>query len=269
MLDVTANTILENYAGYNEDNRLSNPYGILEEEHTRRIIKKYLGPSRQIIYDIGGGTGPYSFWLSKMGYEVHLSDIVPKHVKIAIERDPQKSLGSIQIEDARVLTYHADSADLIILNGPLYHLPSNNDRKKVLDECYRVLKNDGCVLAIGITRLSGLMYALSSGEIFNNNYFTMVKKEIETGYRDNRLKINKTFLEAYFHNSAELTQEVKNSGFNVIETKGILGQAWNTPDLQNAILNAEKKERLLEVAEMMENYPDFSPKIICIGKKSS
>lgn len=266
MPDVTANTIIENYAGYNEDNRLSNPYGILEEEHTRRIIKRYLCTSK-IIYDIGGGTGPYSFWLAKMGYEVHLSDIVPKHVKIALERDSQKNLHSIQIEDARALTYPDESADLILLNGPLYHLPSGNDRKKVLDECYRVLKNGGCILAIAIARLSGLLYALSSGEIFNPDYFTMVTQEIATGYRDNRYKKNKTFLEAYFHHVAELTEEVQNSGFSVIATKGILGQAWNTPDLQNAIRDAEKKARLLHAAEIMEDYPDFSPKIICIGKK--
>jgi ubiquinone/menaquinone biosynthesis C-methylase UbiE len=228
-----------------------------------------LGNTPKTVHDIGGGTGPYSFWLAEMGHAVHLSDIVPKHIEIAASRNHGNLIRSIQIEDARTLTYEDESTDFVLLNGPLYHLISRKERLQVLRECLRVLKPEGLVFAVGISRQSGLLYALSSGEVFNDSYFSMVEHEIETGIRENLNKRNKTFIEAYFHSPEELKAEIETAGFQVIEIRGILGPAWNTPNLKNVIQDDEKKKRLLRVSELMEKIPEFSPKILCLGRKAT
>jgi len=109
-------------------------------------------------------------------------------------------------------------------------------------------------------------YALSSGEVFNNDYFEMVREEITSGIRNNRALKNKTFVQAYFHLVQEIEAEFAESGLIVENSFGVVGQAWETPDLETVILDSEKKERLLEVAEMMEAYPMLGSKILTVGK---
>jgi ubiquinone/menaquinone biosynthesis C-methylase UbiE len=176
-------------------------------------------------------------------------------------------LASIQIEDARQLSYEDNYADFIVLNGPLYHLTEESDRLQVLRECYRVLRPNGVILAFVIGRISGLMYSLNSGAVFHDDYFTMVKHEIITGVRSNAEGKNKTFLEAYFHNSKDLNHEMTICGFEVRKIKGVLGQAWNVQSLEDSILDGQRRKRLMEVARLMEEMPDFSPKILGIGIK--
>lgn len=270
MNDPTASRIIENYDAYDEDSRLKSPYGILEERHTRELILKSLdrsSPGR--ILDIGGGTGPYAFWLASLGFEVHLSDLVPRHLEVAQQRNSNGLVASIQREDARKLTYADNWADYILLNGPVYHLTSKSDRESVFQECFRVLKPKGKLLSFAISRTSGLLYALSSGAVFRDHYFDMVKTELATGIRENHDERNQTFLEAYFHTSQELRSELVSVGFLVEEVLGVLGQAWNVQDLEGCLKIQSKASRLMEVARLMESMPDFCPKMVGIGRKMS
>ena len=57
--------------------------------------------------------------------------------------------------------YEDNVADLIILNGPLYHLTDKKDRLQVLKEAKRILKSTGRLLGFTISRFAGLNYALS------------------------------------------------------------------------------------------------------------
>jgi ubiquinone/menaquinone biosynthesis C-methylase UbiE len=265
---MTADEIIENYDYYNEDNRLKDAYGMMEEAHTRRLILKNIDSASSIIFDIGAGTGPYSIWLAELGHKVHYSDIVPKHVDLFRSRHGMAgNILSIGVEDARHLGYKDNSADVIILNGPLYHLPGKDDRIQVLKEAKRVLKPNGRLLGFTISRFAGLHYALSSGEVFNDHYFNMVLHEIETGTRDNRDLKNKTFIRAYFHTLEEIEAEFSEAGLNIAYSAGVVGPAWNTPGLADAIKEDAKKERLLSIAALMEKYPMQSPKIMTVGIK--
>lgn len=65
-------------AGYNsgiEKGRLHHGLGLIEFERTKEILLEELPPPPAVIYDIGGGYGEYSFWLTALGYEVYLYDI--------------------------------------------------------------------------------------------------------------------------------------------------------------------------------------------------
>lgn len=262
--------IIKNYDRYNEDNRLKDALGILEEEHTRRLILKYMQPEASVIFDIGAGTGPYSIWLADLGYKVHYSDIVPKHIDIFKNRQVHHpNIASISTEDARSLSYQDNSADLILLNGPLYHLPQKEDRLKVIKEAYRVLKKNGRLLAFTISRFAGLNYALSSGRVFEEDYYKMVYREMQTGTRDNQdLKIN-TFHMAYFHLLEEIESELAAGGFDIVCSAGVVGPAWNTPDLDQVVKDEIKKDRLLSIAGLMEPFPMQGPKMLTVGRKNN
>jgi SAM-dependent methyltransferase len=265
---MTKEEIIEHYLHFDEDNRLKNAYWILEEQHTRRLILKNIPSPQAVIFDIGAGTGPYSAWLAGMGYPVHYSDIVPRHVELFQTRHANTSnILSIGVEDARGLSYDDNSADVILLNGPLYHLPAKKDRWQVLQEAKRILKTGGRLLGFTISRFAGLQYALSSGEVFNDNYFEMVQQELSTGHRDNSELKNKTFTRAYFHLVEEIEDEFKACGLQVAGSYGVLGPAWNTPALEEEIKDEKKMERLLLVAELMEQYPMQSTRILTVGIK--
>lgn len=259
-------SIVDSYEHYSEDQRLSDPYGVLEEAHTRELIARFLGDRPQVVADIGGGTGPYAFWLADAGHRVHLVDYVPRHIEVARSRDGGR-LASLSVGDARSLDLPDASVDFVVLNGPLYHLTEAPDRAQALNEARRVLRSGGAVFAVGIARLSGLVYALSSGQVFDEDYWALVKHELATGHRDNRDRRVRTFVEAYFHTAADLRHEVETAGFEVAALVGILGQAWNTPRLADAVADPTKRERLLEVARAMEPHPDFAPKMACVGRK--
>ena len=65
-------------AGYNagiERDRLRAGIGLIEFERTKEILLEKLPKPPAVIYDIGGAYGEYSWWLSSLGYEVHLFDL--------------------------------------------------------------------------------------------------------------------------------------------------------------------------------------------------
>lgn len=256
------------YKKYNEDIRLRSAYGILEEEHLRRIILKNIPSSAIEVFDIGGGTGHYSTWLASLGFSVHYSDIVPQHVEIFNARNGRQSgIATSCVQDARSLTYDDDCADIVLLNGPLYHLTDRNDRLKTLREAKRILRKDGQLLAVTIGRFAGLQYALTAPMIYNDEYYYMVAEEINSGIRKNKTPEISTFDVAYFHTDMEIKSEMRESGFRVSSTLGIVGMSSMIPTLESDIADKNKLKRLLAVAELTERFPALSPKMFTSGTK--
>ena len=114
-------------AGYNagiEKNRLRTDLGLIEFERTKEILRNELPAAPAIIYDIGGGYGEYSYWLAGLGYEVYLYDIAEANIEMAAElsKDATHPLKEIAVADARSIDRPSESADAILLFGPLYHI---------------------------------------------------------------------------------------------------------------------------------------------------
>jgi 2-polyprenyl-3-methyl-5-hydroxy-6-metoxy-1,4-benzoquinol methylase len=87
-----------------EQERLSRGTGVLEFTRTQEIISRYLPPVPAVIFDIGGGSGVYAYWLAQQGYEVHLIDAVPLHIEQARQFAPTQldyPLASLAVGDAR------------------------------------------------------------------------------------------------------------------------------------------------------------------------
>lgn len=92
------------------------------------------------ILDVGGGPGRYAYWLADTGNSVHLVDILPLHIRQAREfqRRSKSQLASIRLGDARSLEFEDETADVVLLLGPLYHLVQKKERLRALS------KHAGC-----------------------------------------------------------------------------------------------------------------------------
>ncbi|MCL2572329.1 MAG: helix-turn-helix domain-containing protein [Defluviitaleaceae bacterium] len=104
--------VKEFYDKMNEDVRLETQ--TKEFARSKDIISRYLFHDNMEIADIGGGTGPYSFWLAEKGHKIHLLDLSPKHIDIAKHKSKANNinLASYTCADARELPYENESMDM-------------------------------------------------------------------------------------------------------------------------------------------------------------
>ena len=86
MTEHSKRSIEQYYAEFPEGDRLKSSTGQLEIEAPKRIIQRFLSAPPAAVADIGGGTGPYSFWLASLGYETHLIEPSIRLVEICERR---------------------------------------------------------------------------------------------------------------------------------------------------------------------------------------
>ena len=229
-------------AAYNsgiEKNRLKTGLGLIEFERTKEIILRMLPSASAVIYDIGGGYGEYSFWLSSLGYEVYLYDISEKNIEMAIELSMgyQCKLKTMEVADARSINMPENSADAILLFGPLYHIVDYAERQLALKECYRLLKPNGLLFTAAITRYATTLWAVTTYGEKNNfldepEFFDMIRREISDGNHIKNPNSRYSGLgRSYFHLPAELKEEIENAAFTNTDVRGVIGPCWLVPNL--------------------------------------
>ena len=133
----TIASILDYYEKTDEAARLQRLESELELLRTRDILARNLPPAPADVIDVGGGPAVHSFWLAGLGYSIHLVDIVPKHIELAEKlalHYPNIPLASTTVGDARQMKFADNSADVVLMLGPLYHLVHSSDRKAALLE---------------------------------------------------------------------------------------------------------------------------------------
>ena len=131
-----------------------------ELEINRRYIDRYVNPGDRVL-DVGGGPGRYSLYLAERGADVTLLDLSPGNVAFAREKAKEKGL-SLQIDcaDARDLAGKTEGLyDVVLLMGPLYHLQSEEDRRRAVEECLKRLKPGGVLCVAFVSVVAGMIYA--------------------------------------------------------------------------------------------------------------
>jgi len=120
-----------------------------------RIISSYF--SNGPVLDLGCGAGRAAIALARKGFSVTGVDIVPGMMEIAKK---QSLLYKVDVEykvmDARALSFPDGSFQNVLFsfNG-FEHISGKENRSKVLDEVYRVLKPGGCFV---LTARSGFAF---------------------------------------------------------------------------------------------------------------
>lgn len=250
-------------AAYNagiEKNRLRTGLGLIEFERTKEIIQQVLPPAPAVIYDIGGGYGEYSFWLSSLGYEVYLYDISKKNIEMAIELTNEYpcKLKTMEVADARSINMPEKSADVILLFGPLYHIVDYAERQLALKECYRLLKPNGLLFTAAITRYATTLWAVTTYGEKNNlldepEFFDMIKGEISDG---NHIKNPNSQYSgigrSYFHLPGELKEEIEAAGFTNTDVRGVIGPCWLVPNLDELWKDEKHRESIMKIVRMCE-----------------
>lgn len=269
--------ILEYYNAGQEKERLFQGIGQIEFERTKEIISRYLLNDRQVIYDIGGGTGIYSRWLAEKGHEVHMFELSLKAVEYAknINEKSNLPIHSIEVSDAREINREDESADIVLVMGPLYHIVEREERLKALKEAKRILKNDGIMICATISRFGSTLYGLSvygrdNNLIDEDEFMGMIGREMTDGHHIRPEKYPKFIPRAFFHLPGEIESEIKDVGLKYEKIYSVEGPIWIVPSFEEKWKNTESKERLLNISrkvEEEESLMGMSPHLLLIAKK--
>ncbi|MCG8513708.1 MAG: class I SAM-dependent methyltransferase [Halanaerobiales bacterium] len=165
--------ILEYYRNYDEEGRLMrSPAHQMEFITTTHVINKLIQVNDRII-EIGAGTGRYSFYYAEKGFEVSAVELVPENVAIMRKKLSKKYAGSLRLMitqgDARDLSiFPAESFELALCLGPIYHLPDPAEKEKAIREGLRVLKPGGVLAVAYINKFAVYLSTLIDEGGFKN-----------------------------------------------------------------------------------------------------
>jgi SAM-dependent methyltransferase len=210
------------------------------------------------VLDVGGATGVHAEWLLADGHQVHLMDPLPRHVERATARLGRLSGFSADVADARRLPVPPDSADIVLLFGPLYHLVERADRLLAWREAHRVVRPGGCVLAMGISRFAALFDGLVQEYLFDPDFRTLVAQDLATGRHENPTGDPRWFTTAYFHRPEELAAEAVEIGLDARATIGVEGMAHWARHLDARWDDPGDREVILQSARATEDEPTLA-----------
>ncbi len=273
-------------AGYNagiERNRLRTGIGIIEFERTKEILLEKLPKPPSVIYDIGGGYGEYAWWLTSLGYEVHLFDISETNIKMSEELEseyPNVHLAAAKVSDARSVPRESKSADAILLMGPLYSITEYEERILAIRESYRLLKNDGILFTAALTPYGGLLHRITmyhnsedkkSYELDNPAVISMFERALSDGCYINPERNNAKGLgSSHLHTAKALREELQCGGFETLSIHGVMGGAWLAPNLDELLNNEETKEVLMKTVRMLDTHEEIiglSGHLLAVSRK--
>lgn len=259
------------YNKASEETRLEKGMGIFEFERIKNLIQQHISKPNSTIVDVGGGTGKYSEWLAKKNHTVHLIEPVLKHIKLAEKRAKKlKNSFSVSIGEAKKLPFKDNSADLVILHGPLYHLQKREDRVTAIREAKRVLKKGGIILGFAINATASTVVGLMNGMIHANSFFEMCKKELSSGIHNAPKDFPFLLADAFYHKPEDLKTEFLEQNLNFLNIFAVEGMIWLDNEYFANMLDKKKSKTLKALQNFTQNDEyllPFSPHIMIAVQK--
>ncbi len=273
-------------AGYNagiERNRLRTGIGLIEFERTKEILLDKLPKPPAVIYDIGGAYGEYSWWLSSLGYEVHLFDLSETNIKMSEEMEddyPNVHLKSAEVCDARSISRPCKSADAILLMGPLYSITEYEERILTIKESYRLLKDDGVLFSAVLTPYSVLISRITiyhadntknKNELDDPAVIASIERALSDGCWINpERKIANGLGSSHLHTAKALKDELLCGGFITSTVHGVMGGAWLAPNLDELLEDDKTRNVLMKTVRMLDTHEEIlglSGHLLAVSKK--
>lgn len=245
---------VRHYADAVERDRLTADGDSLELLRTLALLQDALPPPPARILDVGGGPGIYAARLAAAGYDVRLVDVHPLHVEQAAAYGTfEAALG-----DARQLDDADESADAVLMLGPLYHLTERGDRIEALKGARRVVRPGGLVAVAVIHRYASLLDGTRQGFLADPRFVEIVKRDLLEGQHRNPENVEGWFTTAYFHLPHEIREEVDQAGLTVERLVGIEGPGGWFESPHDVALTA---------AGLAEEIPAMSPHMLCLARR--
>lgn len=276
-------TVLAYYEAGREFNRLRTDVGLIEFERTKEILLENLPKPPAVIYDIGGAYGEYAWWLASLGYEVHLFDLSETNIKLSKElakEYPTCSLSSSEVGDARNIPRADNSADAVLLMGPLYHITDYDERIKAIKESFRLLKNDGVIFTAALTPYSVLLYNITvyspKGEnkntyLENTDFLAMVESELKDGCHINpNREVYEGLGSSHLHMAKALKAELEVGGFSDSVVHGVMGGAWLVHDIDELWKNEISRNALMNTVRLLDKHEEIiglSGHLLAVSKR--
>ena len=158
-------TDLEKYYNkFNEEKRLNSRHGQVEFITSMKYIHEFLKEGPNKILDVGAGTGRYSVALAEEGHDVSAVELVKYNLGILKQKN--SNVKAYWGNALKLSRFEADSFDVVLVFGPMYHLLTFEEKVKALTEAKRVVKKDGVILvAYCMNEYSILTYGFKQGHI--------------------------------------------------------------------------------------------------------
>lgn len=171
--------LIKYYNKFNEDKRLTRRHGKVEFITTLKYIHEYLkNMNNPKIIDIGAGTGKYSIKLADEGYDVTAVELI-KHNLSYIKKNSTK-VKAYQGNAIDLKKFKDESFDLTLLFGPMYHLISDEEKIKALNEAKRITKKDGIIMVAYIMNdYCILTHGFKDNNIINSIDENMIDKNFK------------------------------------------------------------------------------------------
>lgn len=118
----------------------------------KRFLSSYLKRNGQIqsILDVGGGSGRIAIPLSKLGYEIFVTEVDP--LPLLILKSKRRELDAIVLEKkSKVLPFRSGSFDLILC---LQVIALSEEADWFFPECHRILNENGSLIFTILNRKS-------------------------------------------------------------------------------------------------------------------
>lgn len=248
------------YAQGEEADRLALGIGRVEFLRTVEVLERILPDAPATIADIGGGPGRYTDHLLSLGHSVVHRDLVASHVDAVRTRHrpgtPTGDRLDAAVGDARRLNLPDSSVDLVLLLGPLYHLPDPNDRRAAITEAARIVQPGGHVLAAAISHhavlLDGIL--LKRVDLAYPQILDLLDGVRKTGVIP---PLFEGSFNGYAHRSDELLTEMSEAGLTVDQVISVEGIALALGDIDARLDDPAERERLMYVLRSVESAPDL------------
>ncbi len=163
------------YDNYNEDGRLASKHGTPEFLTTVRYVEKYLKENDSII-EIGAGTGRYSHYFARKGYRVDAVELIEHNIEVFKSKTVESENITVVKGNALDLSHINDNTyGITLLLGPMYHLFTEEDKKKALSEAIRITKRGGIIfVAYCGNDATIVQFCFEKGMIKNEPYKSLV-----------------------------------------------------------------------------------------------
>ena len=140
-----------------EDSRLNEQHGQVEFLTTTKYIDKFLKPNCKIL-EVGAGTGRYSLYYAKQGYDVTAIEYINHNVDILKSKiEDGMNIVAEQGDAVDLSRFEDNTFDITLSLGPLYHLYDEKDINKAIEEAIRVTKKDGIIAIAYLTNDSTMI----------------------------------------------------------------------------------------------------------------